>query len=62
MREQLLLGVADELAQRLVDLEPLALEPDQRHPDRRVVERGLELLRGAAQRQRGVACLGHVLQ
>ena len=48
--QQLLLGVADELAQRLVDVEPLALEPDQRHADRRVVERGAELLRDALER------------
>jgi hypothetical protein len=57
--QQLVLGVADELAQRLVDLEPLALEPYERHSDRCVVERGLELLRGPAQRQGCLDLLVH---
>ena len=45
---ELLLEGADELAQRLVDVEPLAVEPDERHADRRVVEGRPELLRDAA--------------
>jgi hypothetical protein len=57
--QQLLLGVADELAQRLVDVEPLALEPHERHADRRVVERGAELLRGALERLLGIQGMVH---
>jgi hypothetical protein len=57
--QQLLLGVADQLAERLVDLEPLTVETDERHSDRGVVERGLELLVRPAQRLRGLDVLVH---
>src|SRR5436190_22488273 len=39
---QLVLAVADQVAQRAVDLEEAPVEPDQGHADRRVGERGLE--------------------
>ena len=42
--QELLGGIADEVAERPVDLEPAPVERDERHADRRVLERCLELL------------------
>ena len=40
--EELRLGVADEIAERSVDLQEATVHRDQRHPDGRMVERVCE--------------------
>ena len=44
--QQLVRVVAEQAAERRVDLEPLAVRRDEPHPDRGVVERGPEALAG----------------
>src|SRR5438105_15653932 len=41
---QLALAIASNAAERLVDLQPVAVHVDERHPDRRIAERRLEAL------------------
>ena len=47
--EQLVLGAPEHLRERAVDLEEAAVERDERHADRRVVERVAEPLLRLAQ-------------
>ena len=60
-RAQVGLGAAGHLRQRAVQAQPAALEVDQRHADRRVVEGAAEELLGGAQRVLDAARLGDVL-
>ena len=59
-REQLLAGVAEHRAQRLVDAQPRAVGGHERHADRGVVERGAELLVGARAGRLGGLAVGDV--
>ena len=54
--QELLLGVAHDLAQRAVDLEEGAVEVDERHADRRVGEGALEAQVGLLPRGARRAC------
>ena len=60
-RAQLRLAAAEHLRDRAVQAQPAALEVDERHADRRVVERAAEELLGGAQRVLDAAALGDVL-
>ena len=59
--EQLLLAAAEQLGQRFVDAHVLAVGVEQRHPDRRVVEGGVEVALRLGD-QRAVAQLAHRAQ
>src|SRR5215207_8405083 len=48
-RQQLLLGVASQVTQRAVDLEPATVEIDERHPNRRKFIGAAEALLAFAQ-------------
>ena len=56
--QQFVLGVADDLAQRAVDLEPSAVGGDQGHADGGGVERPSEPLLAQPQRLGGLLLLG----
>ena len=58
---QLLLGAPEHLAQRAVQAQPAAVEVDERHADRGVVERTAEELLGGAQLVLDAVVLGDVL-
>ncbi len=60
-RAQVGLGAAGHLRERAVQAQPAAFEVDERHADRRVVERAPEELLGGAQRVLDAARLGDVL-
>ena len=60
-RPQLRLAAAEHLRDGAVQAQPPALEVDERHPDRRVVERAAEQLLGGAQGVLDAAALGDVL-
>jgi hypothetical protein len=54
--------VADDRAERIVDLEIAPLEVDDRHPDRRVIERPSKLLLSGPERRLRRAPIGDVTQ
>ena len=60
-RAQVGLGAARHLRERAIQAQPATLEVDERHADRRVVERAAEELLGRAQRVLDAAGLGDVL-
>ena len=61
-RAQVLLGAAEHLRDRAVQAQPAALEVDEGHADRRVVEGAAEELLGGAQRVLDPPALGDVLR
>jgi hypothetical protein len=58
--EQLVVRVADELAERVVHPQEAAVGANQRHADRGEAERAAELLLALAQRLRGTRAVAHV--